>query len=319
MAVNLKVKATICENNTNLNLQFDTKKETYDIKINNTSLIATFDDTLIDNETWSDDLAETLRLLTLHRSVKLEKCYAIMKPINQIDINDKNENYLLFDINRKNIMPYTDLLKLNKEIRKQYDIITPKDETLFDVYHFLTNILDGYKENVTDLTAILEITTPVSKMEISITLNKDADTFKLNTRQSILRNDIWYNNLYCISLDYFKQENMDIKEINFPFIVEAHLNKDIENWSMFEVPLYICLLKNIYPNTENLPYIQAFLSMSDIPDEYKLLYTQKIPHETYIAEFSPKIYNIDFTQTFRLIHSTLRELGKASTTQEVSE
>lgn len=88
---------------------------------------------------------------------------------------------------------------------------------------------------------------------------------------------------------------------------------------MFEVPLYIWLLKNIYPNTENLPYIQAFLSMSDIPDEYKLLYTQKIPHETYIAEFSPKIYNIDFTQTFRLIHSTLCELGKASTTQEVSE
>ena len=27
MAVNLKVKATICENNTNLNLQFDTKKK----------------------------------------------------------------------------------------------------------------------------------------------------------------------------------------------------------------------------------------------------------------------------------------------------
>lgn len=223
MAVNLKVKATMCENNTNLNLQFDTKKETYDVKINDTSLITTFDDSLIDNETWSDawsnDLAETLRLLTLHRSVKLEKCYAIMKPVSQIDINSENENYLLYDINRKNIMSYPDLLKLNKEIRNQYDIITPKDETLFDVYHFLANTLDDYKKSITDLTAILEITTPVSKMEISITLNKDADTFKLNTRQSILRNDIWYNNLYCISLDYFKQENMDIKEINFPFIV----------------------------------------------------------------------------------------------------
>lgn len=54
MAANLKVKATICENNTNLNLKFDTKKETYDVKINDTSLITTFDDGLIDNETWSD-------------------------------------------------------------------------------------------------------------------------------------------------------------------------------------------------------------------------------------------------------------------------
>lgn len=319
MALNLKVKATICENDTNLNLQFDTEKETYDVKINGTSLIATFNDTLIDNETWSDDLAETLRLLTLHRSVKLKKCYAIMKPVNQIDINDENTHYLLFDINRKNIMPYNDLLKLNKEIRKQYNIITPTNETLFDVYHFLTNTLNDYKENITDLTAILEITTATSKMEINITSNKGTNTLKLDTRQSILRNDIWYNNLDCISLDYFKQENMDIEEINFPFIVEAHLNKDIENWSMFEVPLYICLLKNIYPNAENLPYIQAFLSMSNIPDEYKLLYTQKIPHETYIAEFSPKIYNIDFTQTFRLIWSTLRELRKASTAQEMNE
>ena len=316
MAVNLKVKATICENNTNLNLKFDTKKETYDVKINDTSLITTFDDGLIDNETWSDawsdDLAETLRLLTLHKSVKLEKCYAIMKPVSQIDINSENENYLLYDINRKNIMPYPDLLKLNKEIRKQYDIITPKDETLFDVYHFLANTLDDYKKSITDLTAMLEITTATSKMEIHIILNKDTDTLKLDTKQSILNDGIWYENLYSISLDYFKQENIDIKEINFPFIVEAHSHKNIDNWSMFEVPLYICKLKNIYPNTEHLPYIQSFLSMSDIPDEYKLLCIQKIPHETYIAEFSPKVYNIDFLQTFRLIHSTLRVLGKAS-------
>ena len=239
MAVNLKVKATICKSDTNLNLRFDTKKETYDVKINDTSLITTFDDTLIDNETWSDELAETLRLLTLHRSVKLEKCYAIMKPVNQIDINDENKNYLLFDINRKNIMPYTDLLKLNNKIRKQYDIITPKNETLFDVYHFLTNTLDDYKENITDLTVMWEITTPVSKMEINIVLNKDTDTLKLDTRQSILKNDIWYKNLYNISLDYFKQENINIEEIDFPFCTKTNLYKSIDNWSMFEVPLYI--------------------------------------------------------------------------------
>lgn len=319
MALNLKVKATICENDTNLNLQFDTKKETYDVKINGKSLIATFDDSLIDNETWSDKLAETLKLLMLHRSVKLEKCYAIMKPINQVNINDENEKYLLFDMNRKNIMTYTDLLKLNKEIRKQYDIITPKDETLFDVYHFLANILSDYKKNIIDLTAILEITTPVSKMEINIVLNKNTDTFKLNTRQSILKDGTWYENLYNISFDYFKQENIDMDKIDFPFGIEACLNKSIDNWSMFEVPLYICKLKNIYPNTEHLPYIQSFLYMSDIPDEYKLLCIQKIPHETYIAEFSPKLYNIDFLQTIRLIHSTLRELEKASTTQEIKE
>lgn len=319
MALNLKVKATICENNTNLNLRFDTKKETYDVKINGKSLISTLDDTLIDNETWSDKLAETLRLLTLHRSVKLEKCYAIMKPVSQIDITDENKNYLLFDINRKNIMPYTDLLKLNKEIRKQYDVITPKDETLFDVYHFLKNTLSDYKKNITDLTAILEITTATSKMSIHIILNKDTNALKLDTRQSILKSGIWYENLYNISLDYFKQDNIDIDKIDFPFIVDAHSHKDIDNWSMFEVPLYICKLKNIYPNTEHLPYIQSFLYMSDIPDEYKLLCIQKIPHETYIAEFSPKVYNIDFLQTLRLISSTLRELEKASTTPEVNK
>ena len=59
--------------------------------------------------------------------------------------------------------------------------------------------------------------------------------------------------------------------------------------------------------------------MCDIPDEYKLLCIQKIPHETYIAEFSPKIYTIDFPQTFRLIHSTLRKLGKASEKSKVNE
>lgn len=241
-----------------------------------------------------------------------------MKPISQIDINSENENYLLYDINRKNIMPYPDLLNLNKEIRKQYDIITPKDETLFDVYHFLANTLDDCKKSITDLTAMLEITTATSKMEIHIILNKDTDTLKLDTRQSILNDGIWYENLYSISLDYFKQENFDIDEIDFPFIVKAHSHKDIDNWSMFEVPLYICKLKNIYPNTEHLPYIQSFLSMSDIPDEYKLLCIQKIPHETYIAEFSPKVYNINFLQTFRLIHSTLRVLGKTSTTQKAN-
>lgn len=211
-----------------------------------------------------------------------------MKPVNQIDINDENKNYLLFDINRKNIMPYTDLLKLNKEIRKQYDVITPKDESIFDIYRFLTNIIDDYKESITDLTTVLEITTPVSKMEIIIISNKDTNTFKLNTRQSILKKGIWYENLYNISLDHFKQENININNIDFPFAMEINFNKNIDNWSMFEVPLYICKLKNIYPNTEHLPYIPSFLYMSDIPDEYKLLCTQKIPHETYIAEFSQK-------------------------------
>lgn len=314
MAVSLKLKATIYKDETTLDLRFDTKKETYDVKINGNSLVTIFDDTLIHDETWSKILADKLRLLALHRSVKLENCYAIMKPASQVDINDENENYLLFDITCKNIMPYPDLLKLNKEIRKQYNIVTPKDETIFDVYNFLVNILYDYSENITDLTAVLDITTPVSEMKVNIMLNKDTNTVKLDTKQSILKNGIWYKNLYCIDLNYFKQENMNIDQIDFPFGMRATLDKDIDNWSLFEVPLYICKLKNIYPNTKHLPYIQSFLYMSDIPDEYELLYTQKIPHETYMAEFSPKSYlTFDFTQTFRLISGTLRELRAAST------
>lgn len=134
MTVNLKLKTTLHKDENTLEIEFDTKRETYDIKINGTSLIVTFDDTMIDQIHWSDNLTNKLRLLTLHRSVKLEDCMAIMKPAYQVTINDKNEKYLLFDMNCKNIMPYSELLKLNKAVQMQYDIITPRNESIFDIY-----------------------------------------------------------------------------------------------------------------------------------------------------------------------------------------
>lgn len=187
---------------------------------------------------------------------------------------------------------------------------------------FLTNAISTYKDNIMDMVTILEVTTPTSEMKVHITFdgyeknnNRNA---KITVKQNILKNNIWYKNLYGIKLDHFKQPDIDIENIGLPYQIEAHLTKSIDDWSMFEVPLYICKLKNIYQNASKLPYIASYTSMKAIPDEYELLYTQRVPHETYMSEISknqPEL--LDFTQIFRLISNTLQELKTASTKQEV--
>lgn len=306
MAVTLKVKATLKNEENSLDLQFDTSKKNYDIKINNTSLISAFNESIVDTIDWLDGPKNILKLLTTHKSVKIEDCIAILKPAKDIVINEKNEEYLLYNKYRRNIMPYNELIEFNEDIQKQYNIITSKTETIFDSYKFIADIIRYYNTNVTDMLAVLDITTEDSKMNINLTYIGDKK-FKVTVKQSLYRNNTWYENLYGISTKYFKQPDVDIERFALPYSI--YLPKNIDNWSTFEIPLYIYRLKADYAITQDSPYIISSTCVTNIPDKYELLCMQTIPHETYLKEFEQKqIDPLKFDDATMLIYSIITEL-----------
>lgn len=323
MAVTLKVKAKLNQSESNdlekdLNLQFDTKNNTYDIKVGKTSVITNFCESLLDYIDYIDEeYINELKFLVKHRSAKMDECIAIRKPMQNVDINDDNIEYLLLDMNHKDIMPYEELIKLNGNIQRQYDLIKSDTETIFNTYRLLSDIITGNESVIKELTAVIDINTDTSKMRVTISRN-DKGKYIPTITQSIKKDGIWYENLYGINLKYFQQENINIYNILTIYTIYSDFRKDIDDWSRFKIPLYIYRLKqDTLSEAKNEPNIKTSLSKTNVSNHYELLCTQYIPHETYIESLSKPYRSepnkMEFKEVSDCIDNTLNELEQAYT------
>lgn len=327
MAVTLKLKAVLNWSELNnpekdLKLQFDTKSNTYDIKVGKTSIIANFCESLLDHIDCTDtEYINELKFLVKHRSAKMDECIAIRKPTQDVDINNNNIDYLLLDMNYKDMMPYEELIKLNENIQRQYDLIKSNTETIFDTYRLLSDVITGNESVIKELTAAIDITTDTSKMKVIISRSNKGKYIPTIT-QSIKKDGIWYENLYGINLKYFQQENINIYNILTMYAIYSDFRKDIDDWSRFKIPLYIYRLRqDTLSETKNEPNIKTSLSKTNISDHYELLCTQYIPHETYIENLSKPYRSepdkIEFEEVSDCIDNTLNELELAYTKEKV--
>lgn len=315
MAVTLKLKAVLNWSKLNdpekdLKLQFDTKSDTYDIKVGKTSIIANFCESLLNYIDYIDEeYINELKFLVKHRSAKMSECIAIRKPMQNVDINDNN------------IMPYEELIKLNENIQRQYDLIKSETETIFDTYRLLSDVITDNESIIKELTAAIDINTDTSKMKVIISRSNKGKYIPTIT-QSIKKDGIWYENLYGINLKYFQQENINIYNILTMYAIYSDFRKDIDDWSRFKIPLYIYRLRqNTLSEAKNEPNIKTSLSKTNISDHYELLCTQYIPHETYIESLSKPYRSepdkMEFEELSDCIDNTLNELELAYTKEKV--
>lgn len=323
MAVTLKLKATLNWSELNnpekdLKLQFDTKNSTYDIKVGKTSIIANFCESLLDHIDCTDtECINELKFLVKHRSAKMDECIAIRKPMQDVDINDDNIEYLLLDMNHKDIMSYEELIKLNENIQRQYVLIKSETETIFNTYRLLSDVITGNESVIKELTAVIDINTDISKIRVTISKN-DKGKYIPTITQSIKKDGIWYKNLYGINLKYFQQENINIYNILTMYTIYSDFRKDIDDWSRFKIPLYVYRLRqDTLSEAKNEPNIKTSLSKTDISNHYELLCTQYIPHETYIESLSKPYRSepdkMEFEEVSDCIDNTLNELELAYT------
>jgi len=327
MAVTLKLKAVLNWSKLNdpekdLKLQFDTKSNTYDIKVEKTSIIANFCESLLDHIDCTDtECINELKFLVKHRSAKMDECKAIRKPMQNVDINDNNIDYLLLDMNHKDIMPYEELIKLNENIQRQYDLIKSETETIFDTYRLLSDVITDNESIIKELTAAIDINTDTSKMRVTISKNDKGKYIPIIT-QSIKKDGIWYENLYGINLKYFQQESINIYNILTMYTIYSDFRKDIDDWSRFKIPLYIYRLRqDKLSEAKNEPNIKTSLSKTNVSNHYELLCTQYMPHETYIESLSKPYRSepdtIGFEEVSDCIDNTLNELELAYTKEKV--
>lgn len=327
MAVTLKLKAVLNWSKLNdpekdLKLQFDTKSDTYDIKVGKTSIIANFCESLLNYIDYIDEeYINELKFLVKHRSAKMSECIAIRKPMQNVDINGNNIDYLLLDMNHKDIMPYEELIKLNENIQRQYDLIKSETETIFDTYRLLSDVITDNESVIKELTAVIDINTDTSKMRVTISRN-DKGKYIPTITQSIKKDGIWYENLYGINLKYFQQKNINIYNILTMYTIYSDFRKDIDDWSRFKIPLYIYRLRqDKLSEAKNEPNIKTSLSKTDVSNHYELLCTQYIPHETYIESLSKPYRSepdtIGFEEVSDYIDNTLNELELAYTKEKV--
>ena len=275
MKVNMNLTATIDVDDISIHLQYDTNDhDEQQIEINGDSIFDSFVDSQLTKMENIIDLPDVLlaklKFLYTDSSVFPDKSYAVLSDkakARELELEKGDELSAIITG-----MEYT---QISERERRVYRTLTPKNETLYDRYVLMNNILSALKNNISSLIAYIYITT--SNSDVKITIIKD----KLHVSQDVTIDGKKYRNLTNVNVAAIDDEAKDLNKLLITDYLKNKLCMDLRNKDIFTVPLYICRLQEEY-ESDTLPYIQAFTNYSDIPIEYKVLHVDKLLHEQYL-------------------------------------
>lgn len=287
--INIQINASFnLDDGKILRVELNPKKNNYNIYINGLSAIhhihsieSMLNLPITDYTCIPEWLTKTLLSLGTQKSVKPDECVAVLSAKK-------------YKSDMPNIITYNEYCKLDPITKKSYDIITPPNETIYDKYLFICRILKSGLRNLKELSAHLTLQSDTEEtfIEFKTNTSNPLKTESIITR-NIYKNEKHYTHLRCTDLKEFDKDWPELEQLR-KLIKKHSINKKFLNWNAFEVPVYICKLKNI--SNTNQPYLQTFFNKEDIEKEYEIFHVIKLPHESYIKELS----NYGTTQTSTL-------------------